>query len=137
MGVLWLWSWLWLCLGWYGCFDFSAVRLYKFFDYGNRYVAPNWVVPILVLPPNVRRSERLRVFIPNVADLDGVISSPMSVISLSRVAVSILAGLDTERHAVCAMHSWSDTCLFVVVVHFDCGCIFPNSLMSLNSFSAL
>ena len=97
------------------------MRLNKFFDYGHRYVAPNWVVPILVLPPNVRRSKRLRVFIPNVADLDGVISSPMSVIPLSGMAISVLTRLDAQGDSVGAIHPWSDVCLFVVVVHFGHG----------------
>ena len=76
--------------------DFSAVRCDKFFDYGDGYVTPDWIVSILVLPPNVWESKRLRVFIPDVADLDGVVSGPMSVIPLSGMAVSILAGLNAE-----------------------------------------
>jgi hypothetical protein len=74
--------------------DFSSVRLNKFFDYGDGYVGPDLSLAILIFSPSFGCSQRQRVFIPDVADLDGVICGPMSVIPLSRVAVSILARLD-------------------------------------------
>jgi hypothetical protein len=42
--------------------------------------------------------------------------------------------LDAQGDSVSAMHSWSDVCFFVVVVHF--GCVFPKSFRSISSSSA-
>jgi hypothetical protein len=44
--------------------------------------------------------------------------------------------LNAQRDSVGAKYSWSNVCGFVVVVHFGCGCVFPNSLMSISSSSA-